>query len=93
MAQYGYMPYPHIKALEELSKLSITNDLNINTIKEYIRTYDELIYVIKDISDAKLILIGYYENKYLTVWKKRYVQGKKVTFDQIKKYTIKKLKS
>lgn len=50
---------------EELSKLSITNDLNINTIKEYIKTYDELIYVIKDISDAKLILIGYYENKYL----------------------------
>ena len=51
---------------EELVKLSITDDLNISYIEEYINDYYKLIKNIKAISDAKIIMIGFYENKYLS---------------------------
>lgn len=50
---------------EELVKLSITKDLNLKYIKEFINDYDKLINIIKEISDSKIILIGFYENRYL----------------------------
>ena len=50
---------------EELVKLSITDDLDINYIKKVISEYDNLIYMLKEITDAKLIIIGFYENNYL----------------------------
>lgn len=50
---------------EELVKLAITNDLSKEYIDKYIKEYDDLIYILKDITDGKLILIGYYENSYL----------------------------
>ena len=50
---------------EELIKLQITKDLSKEVIDEFIYNYDELIKVLKDITDAKIIIIGLYENKYL----------------------------
>lgn len=50
---------------EELVKLSITKDLDIKYINEFINNYDKLISIIKNISDAKIVVIGFYENKYL----------------------------
>ncbi len=50
---------------EELIKLQITKDLSKEVLDEYIYNYDELIKVLKDITDAKIVIIGLYENKYL----------------------------
>ena len=50
---------------EELVKLSMTKDLDIKYINEFINNYDKLISIIKNISDAKIVVIGFYENKYL----------------------------
>ena len=50
---------------EELTKLAITNDLNKDYLKDYIKEYDHLLYMLKDITDAKIVIIGYYENMYL----------------------------
>ena len=50
---------------EELVKLAMTNDLNKEVILEFIKNYDELIRVLKDITEGKIIIIGFYENKYL----------------------------
>lgn len=50
---------------EEIVKLSITKDLDLKYIKEFINDYDKLIKTIKEISDAKIIIVGFYENKYL----------------------------
>lgn len=50
---------------EELVKLSITHDLNKEYIDKFINDYDSLMYLLKDISEAKIIIIGFYENNYL----------------------------
>jgi len=50
---------------EELIKLSITNDLTTDYIKKFVSDYDNLLFMLKEITDAKIILIGFYENKYL----------------------------
>ena len=50
---------------EELTKLAITKDLDLNYIKEFIDNYDKLLNIIKNISDSKIILVGLYENSYL----------------------------
>ena len=50
---------------DELTKLAITNDLDISTIKEFINNFDELLDNLSDLSEAKKIVIGYYENNNL----------------------------
>ena len=45
-------------------KLSITNDLKQDVIKNYIMDMDKLISHLKKITEGKIIIIGYYENKY-----------------------------
>jgi len=50
---------------EELVKLAITEDLNTKEIKKFILNYDKLISIIKELTDAKIFIIGFYENKYL----------------------------
>jgi len=50
---------------EELVKLSMTNDLDIKYLQKIIAEYDDLMYILKDITEAKIVLIGFYENKYL----------------------------
>lgn len=50
---------------DELSKLSITNDLDKNQIINYIKNYDKLLTKLKKITEAKIIIIGLYENIYL----------------------------
>jgi hypothetical protein len=50
---------------DELTKLCLTKDFTIDTIKEYIKNYNLLIELIKRISESKIILIGLYENKCL----------------------------
>ena len=50
---------------EELVKLSITKDLDLKYINEFINNYDKLLSIMKNISDAKIVMVGFYENKYL----------------------------
>lgn len=50
---------------EELVKLAITNDLTNEYIQEYIRSYGILLSHLKDISEAKIFVVGFYENEYL----------------------------
>lgn len=50
---------------EELTKLSITNDLSENRIKEFINNYDTLLEKLKKITDGKVYVVGLYENNYL----------------------------
>ena len=50
---------------EELVKLAITKDLDTDYLKKFISEYDDLMYLLKDITEAKIVLVGFYENKYL----------------------------
>lgn len=50
---------------DELSKLEITNDLNEEKLKDFIKDYDKLLGLIKKITEAKVIVVGLYENKHL----------------------------
>ena len=50
---------------EELVKLAMTKDLNTETIKDFIDNYERLIYLLKDVSEARIVLISLYENRYL----------------------------
>lgn len=50
---------------EELVKLAITNDLNLKYLKDTINNYDILLKKIKEVSEATIVVIGFYENKYL----------------------------
>lgn len=50
---------------EELTKKAITKDLNKETIKKYINLYENLISLIKENTDSKIVVISYYENNYL----------------------------
>lgn len=51
--------------MDELSKLEMTNDLDIEYLKKFINNYDKLINMLKEITNAKLLIIGYYENMFL----------------------------
>ena len=51
---------------EELVKMSMTNDLTKEEIEEFLEYYQTLIQEIKKISEAKIVVIGFYENKYLS---------------------------
>ncbi len=51
---------------EELVKMAITNDLSKEVINDFVKEYDDLLYFIKDVSEAKIVIIGFYENKYLS---------------------------
>lgn len=50
---------------DELTKLSITNDLTGEYIKSFIKNYDILLNILKDITKGKILIVGLYENKYL----------------------------
>ena len=50
---------------EELVKMALTNDLNEDAIKKFLSNYDKLIYMLKDITEGKIIIIGFYENVFL----------------------------
>lgn len=50
---------------EELTNLAMSKNLNLEDIKKYLFLYDEIIGIIKNISEAKIVIIGYYENVYL----------------------------
>ena len=50
---------------EELIKLTITNDFSIEYLNNIINYYDELLKILKDNTDGKIIIIGFYENSYL----------------------------
>lgn len=50
---------------DELTKLEITQDLDEEYIKEFINNYDILLGYLKKITDAKIIIVGLYENTYL----------------------------
>lgn len=51
---------------EELVKMAITNDLTKEAINNFINQYDNFIYSLKDICEGKIIIISFYENKYLS---------------------------
>lgn len=50
---------------EELVKLSITKDLNKEYLKKFITEYDDLLFLLKEITDAKIFVVGFYENNFL----------------------------
>lgn len=51
--------------VEELTKLSITDDLDINELSNLIGIYQTVLKNIKHITEAKIYVIGIYENVYL----------------------------
>jgi len=50
---------------DELTKLEMTNDLDEENIKKFIDNYDKLLQSLKKITEAKIVVIGLYENKFL----------------------------
>jgi len=50
---------------DELSKLSIKNDLDEYKIKEFLDNYDLVLKKLKSLTKAKVIVIGLYENEHL----------------------------
>lgn len=50
---------------EELIKMAITKDLDVTYIKKYLNQYDDLLSLIKENTEAIIIIIGFYENNYL----------------------------
>ena len=50
---------------EELIKLSITNDLDINYIMKMIEKYDLLLHLLRENTDGNIMVISFYENIYL----------------------------
>ena len=50
---------------EELTSLEISNDLENETLANYLTSFDNLLHLLKDISVAKIIIVGLYENRYL----------------------------
>lgn len=51
---------------EELSKMAMTKDLTKEALNYFIKEYDDLIYMLKDITEGKIVIIGLYENKFLS---------------------------
>ena len=50
---------------EELVKLQITKDLNKEYLQKFISNFDSLLYILKSITEAKIVIVGFYENNYL----------------------------
>ena len=50
---------------EELIKMVMTKDLNKENIQKFIYNYDNLLFYLRKNSDAKINIIGFYENSYL----------------------------
>ncbi len=50
---------------EEIVKSAITNDLEDEYITHFLKEYDDLLFILRDLSDAKIFIIGFYENYYL----------------------------
>lgn len=51
---------------EELSKYGVTDKITLEVIEDYIKDYDYLLSELKDITEARIYVIGFYENAYLT---------------------------
>ena len=51
---------------EELVKMAMLKDLNKEYIIKFIKEYDDLLYMIRDITESSIVIIGFYENMYLT---------------------------
>ncbi len=51
---------------EELIKAVMTKDLKEEYLKEFIYKYDKLILSLKEITEAKIFIVGFYENEYLS---------------------------
>ncbi len=52
--------------MEELSKISIVDDISLNDIRNIIYKYDLLLNKIQEVSDAKIVIISAYNNKYVS---------------------------
>lgn len=50
---------------DELTKLSMTKDLDEVYLKEFISNYDKLLSILKEVTEAKIVIVGLYENNYL----------------------------
>ncbi len=50
---------------EELVKLQITKDLNKEYLQKFFSNFDSLLYILKSITEAKIVIVGFYENNYL----------------------------
>ena len=50
---------------EELIKTAITKDLDVSYLKKYLNQYDNLLFLIRENTEAKVFIIGFYENSYL----------------------------
>ncbi len=51
---------------EELVKLVMTNNFNKDSIEKFLNNYDILLKSISKVTDAKIVLLSFYENYYLT---------------------------
>lgn len=51
---------------DELTKLSMTNDINEEIIKEFLKNYDKVLKELNALTEAKIFVIGLYENTYLS---------------------------
>ena len=51
--------------MDEITKLSMTNDLKEFEIKDYLNSYDKLLNMIKSISNSKIFVMGLYNNNFL----------------------------
>lgn len=51
---------------EELSKYGITDKITLEVIEDYIKDYAYLLSELKEITEASVFVIGFYENNYLT---------------------------
>ena len=50
---------------EELVRLSMNNDLNGKILDKIIHEYDNLLFLLNELTDSKIIIISSYENSYL----------------------------
>lgn len=50
---------------DELTSVAKSKDLDKEYIDKYLSSFAKLMGLIKEISEAKIIIVGYYENKYL----------------------------
>ncbi len=50
---------------EELVKLAMTNDLTKEVLDDYLKKYDVMLAMLKEITEAKIMLVSFYENSYL----------------------------
>ena len=50
---------------EELVKMAMTDDLTKEYLDKFIKEYDDLLYMLRDITEGTIIIVGFYENSYL----------------------------